>query len=56
MSDRVEALGGALSVVSAPEKGTTVIASLPLPPADEPAAERPEGDLDQHPAAALTPQ
>jgi signal transduction histidine kinase len=56
MSDRVEALGGALSVVSAPGKGTTVIGSLPLPPTDEPVAERPAGALDPYPAAALTPQ
>jgi signal transduction histidine kinase len=56
MSDRVEALGGVLSIVSAPGKGTTVIASLPLPPVDEPAAERPAGALDPHPAAALSPR
>jgi hypothetical protein len=53
MSDRVEALGGVLSIVSAQGKGTTVIASLPLLPMD---AEQPVGALDQHPAAALTPQ
>jgi signal transduction histidine kinase len=42
MSDRVEALGGVLSIVSAPGRGTTVIASLPLPSMDEPAAQQPE--------------
>jgi signal transduction histidine kinase len=42
MSDRVEALGGVLSIVSAPGRGTTVIASLPLPSTDEPAAQQPE--------------
>jgi signal transduction histidine kinase len=56
MSDRVEALGGALTIVSAPGRGTTVIASLPLRSMDDPAAERPVGALDPHPAAALTPQ
>jgi signal transduction histidine kinase len=56
MSDRVEALSGVLSIVSAPGKGTTVIASLPLHPVDEPAAERETGALDPHPAAAFTPQ
>jgi signal transduction histidine kinase len=56
MSDRVEALGGVLSIVSAPGKGTTVVASLPLTRMDEPAAERPAGPLDPHPAAALTPE
>jgi signal transduction histidine kinase len=55
MSDRVEALGGVLSIVSAQGQGTTVIASLPLSPMDEPAAERPARALDPHPAAALTP-
>jgi signal transduction histidine kinase len=56
MSDRVEALGGVLRIVSAPGKGTTVTASLPLPTTDEPAAERRPAALDPHPAAALTPQ
>jgi signal transduction histidine kinase len=56
MSDRVEALGGALTIVSAPGRGTTVIASLPLRPMDDPAAERPEGGLDPHPVAVLTPE
>jgi signal transduction histidine kinase len=51
MSDRVEALGGVLSIVSAPGKGTTVGASLPLPPTDEPSAERPAEALDPLPAA-----
>jgi signal transduction histidine kinase len=56
MTDRVEALGGVLSIVSAPGKGTTLTASLPLPPMDEPDAERPTAAPDPHPAAALTPQ
>jgi signal transduction histidine kinase len=56
MSDRVEALGGVLSIVSAPGRGTTVIASLPLPSTDEPAAQQPEGGLDPHSVAALTPE
>jgi signal transduction histidine kinase len=56
MSDRVEALGGELSIVSAPGKGTTVMASLPLSLIDKPAAERPPEAFDPHPAAALTRQ
>jgi signal transduction histidine kinase len=56
MTDRVETLGGVLTIVSAPGKGTTVIASLPLPSTDDPAAERPAEALHPRPAAAFTPQ
>jgi signal transduction histidine kinase len=56
MSDRVEALGGVLSIVSAPGRGTTVIASLPLPSMDEPAGRQPMRDSGRDPVTALTPE
>jgi signal transduction histidine kinase len=56
MSDRVEALGGVLSIVSAPGKGTTVIASLPLRSGEDPAAEQPVQAVGLDRVAALTPE
>ncbi|MBP2320355.1 signal transduction histidine kinase [Kibdelosporangium banguiense] len=35
LTDRVEALGGTLSITSPPGQGTTLVADLPLKPADE---------------------
>jgi PAS domain S-box-containing protein len=40
MRERAEALGGSLSVVSAPGKGTRIEAVIPLPPAGQPGSSR----------------